>query len=71
MKNSAESTSAAEPAKVADRAAVGIPSAELNTSTVIGVTIRYIYVADIMIIPSIILNKKNKPFLTGRLPTVA
>ena len=65
MNSSDEITSAAEPASVADRAAAGTADVELNTAAVVGMTIRKIYVAVIVIIPSIILNRKNNPFFTG------
>jgi hypothetical protein len=64
-----DSTSAAEPARVADRDADGAFESELNVVTVIGVTIRYIYVAAPVIMPSIILNRKNRYFFTGTSPS--
>ena len=70
MNNSDESTSAADPARVAYLPIVGVTSTELNTVVVTGMTIRYIYVASAAIIPSIILNKKNKCFFTGNSPRI-
>ena len=70
-KQSDDSTSAAEPAKVADFAIVNGASVLLNTLCFAGKIINKIYAAAAVIIPCMILQRKNNPLLIDSDPIPA